>query len=84
MYLEKHRFVTSFCKLYMFILPQVTVFRDLFSYWGPFQEFAASHDPEKLPFKKLEEETKEKRESLLRREAAYEQYLTSKRQATPR
>ena len=68
----------------MLILPQMTVFRDLFSYWGPFQEFAANNDPEKLPFKKLEEDTKEQRESLLRREAAYEQYLASKRQATPR
>jgi len=56
----------------------------LFSYWAPFQTFCAGHDPNKLPFKELIAETKERRESMMRKEAAYEQFLASKRQAIPR
>ena len=60
------------------------MFRDLFSYWTPFQNFSAGHDPKKLPFKELAVETKEQRETMRKKEAAYEQYLASKRQSMPR
>ena len=60
------------------------MFRDLFSYWNMFQNFSAGHDPKNLPFKELAAETKEQRESMRRKEAAYEQYLATKQQAMPR
>ena len=60
------------------------MFRDLFSYWNMFQNFCAGHDPKNLPFKELAVETKEQRESMRKKEAAYEQYLASKQQAMPR
>lgn len=60
------------------------MFRDLFSYWTPFQNFCAGHDPKNLPFKELAAETKEQRDSIHKKQAAYEQYLASKRQSMPR